>query len=193
MKSYRHILVLIHDERDGLPLLRQTVAMVGGLPIAITVGHLNADYAELEYGSDALVKDRQAQEVIAAKAMLSRLVSAVEAPVAVKEIVTIRRFKDVSDFIHQAGIDLVVVGHQNRLFGLYSSYSPGVCEPSRCRCVGQAPCPRVVCDKAGFSHGFAARKAIAYAGRHNLLKVIGNFPVLNLTKAQRALDKLDTA
>ena len=61
---------------------------------------------ELEYGSDALVKDRQAQEVIAAKAMLSRLVSAVEAPVAVKEIVTIRRFKDVSDFIHQAGIDL---------------------------------------------------------------------------------------
>lgn len=123
MKSYRHILVLIHDERDGLPLLRQTVAMVGGLPIAITVGHLNADYAELEYGSDALVKDRQAQEVIAAKAMLSRLVSAVEAPVAVKEIVTIRRFKDVSDFIHQAGIDLVVVGHQNRLFGLYSSYS----------------------------------------------------------------------
>ncbi len=112
MKSYRHILVLIHDERDGLPLLRQTVAMVRGLPIALTVGHLNADYAELEYGSDALVKDRQAQEVIA-----------VEAPVAVKEIVTIRRFKDVSDFIHQAGIDLVVVGHQNRLFGLYSSYS----------------------------------------------------------------------
>lgn len=97
--------------------------MVRGLPIALTVGHLNADYAELEYGSDALVKDRQAQEVIAAKAMLSRLVSAVEAPVAVKEIVTIRRFKDVSDFIHQAGIDLVVVGHQNRLFGLYSSYS----------------------------------------------------------------------
>ena len=63
MKSYRHILVLIHDERDGLPLLRQTVAMVRGLPIAITVGHLNADYAELEYGSDALVKDRQAQEI----------------------------------------------------------------------------------------------------------------------------------
>ncbi|MBH2694989.1 universal stress protein [Serratia marcescens] len=123
MKSYRHILVLIHDERDGLPLLRQTVAMVRGLPIAITVGHLNPDYAELEYGSDALVKDRQAQEVIATKAMLSRLVSAVDAPVAVKEIVTIRRFKDVSDFIHQAGIDLVVVGHQNRLFGLYSSYS----------------------------------------------------------------------
>ncbi|MBH3072547.1 universal stress protein [Serratia marcescens] len=123
MKSYRHILVLIHDERDGLPLLRQTVAMVRGLPIAITVGHLNTDYAELEYGSDALVKDRQAQEVIAAKAMLSRLVSAVDAPVAVKEIVTIRRFKDVNDFIHQAGIDLVVVGHQNRLFGLYSSYS----------------------------------------------------------------------
>ncbi len=65
----------------------------------------------------------KAQEVIAAKAMLSRLVSAVDAPVAVKEIVTIRRFKDVNDFIHQAGIDLVVVGHQNRLFGLYSSYS----------------------------------------------------------------------
>lgn len=85
MKSYRHILVLIHDERDGLPLLRQTVAMVRGLPIAITVGHLNADYAELEYGSDALVKDRQAQEVIAAKAMLSRLVSAVDAPVAVRK------------------------------------------------------------------------------------------------------------
>lgn len=123
MKSYRHILVLIHDEHDGLPLLRQTVAMVRGLPVAITVGHLNADYAELAYGSDALVKDRQAQEVIAAKAMLSRLVSAVDAPVAVKEIVTIRRFKDVSDFIRQAGIDLVVVGHQNRLFGLYSSYS----------------------------------------------------------------------
>lgn len=123
MKSYRHILVLIHDERDGLPLLCQTVAMVRRLPIAITVGHLNADYAELEYGSDALVKDRQAQEVIAAKAMLSRLVSAVDAPVAVKEIVTIRRFKDVNDFIHQAGIDLVVVGHQNRLFGFYSSYS----------------------------------------------------------------------
>ncbi|MCF1609459.1 universal stress protein [Serratia marcescens] len=123
MKGYRHILVLIHDERDGLPLLRQTAAMVRGKPIALTVGHLNADYAELEYGSDALIKDRQAQEVIAAKAMLSRLVSAVDVPVAVKEIVSIRRFKDVSDFIHQAGIDLVVVGHQNRLFGLYSSYS----------------------------------------------------------------------
>ncbi|TBU70692.1 universal stress protein [Serratia marcescens] len=123
MKGYRHILVLIHNERDGLPLLRQMAAMVRGKPIALTVGHFNADYAELEYGCDALIKDRQAQEVIAAKAMLSRLVSAVDVPVAVKEIVTIRRFKDVSDFIHQAGIDLVVVGHQNRLFGLYSSYS----------------------------------------------------------------------
>ncbi|SUI85731.1 Uncharacterised protein [Serratia marcescens] len=168
MKGYRHILVLIHNERDGLPLLSQAAAMVRGQPIALTVGHLNADYAELEYGSDALIKDRQAQEVIAAKAMLSRLVSAVDVPVAVKEIVTIRRFKDVSDFIHQAGIDLVVVGHQKPpvrpLFLLF----PGVCEPSRCRCVGQAPCSRVACDKADFSHGFAARKAIACGYRYGL-------------------------
>ncbi len=170
MKSYRHVLVMIHDERDGLPLLRQTAAMVHGLPVAITVGHLNADYAELEYGSDALIKDRQAQEVIAAKAMLSRLVRAVDAPVAVKQIVTLRRFKDVSDFIHQAGIDLVVVGHQNRLFGLYLFLVfSGVREPPRCRCVGQAPGPRVANDKADFSHGFAVLKALTCRCRCNPL------------------------
>ena len=82
MKSYRHVLVLIHDERDGVPLLR----------------------------------------------------------------VTLRRFK----------IDC-------------SALFSGVREPPRCRCVGQAPGPRVANDKADFSHGFAVRKALTCSCRCNPL------------------------
>ncbi|HCU1795539.1 TPA: universal stress protein, partial [Escherichia coli] len=43
--------------------------------------------------------------------------------VDVKEIVTIRRLRDVEVCVTEAGVDLVIMGHRNRLFGMISSHS----------------------------------------------------------------------
>jgi nucleotide-binding universal stress UspA family protein len=85
----------------------------------ITIGHLTSLYIV----SDTLTKGRQSAEIIAAKAMLSRLVEIVNFPVDVKEIVTISRFNDIEACVTEAGVDLVIMGHKNRLFGTLSSHS----------------------------------------------------------------------
>ncbi|GAB2941131.1 universal stress protein [Hafnia psychrotolerans] len=122
MQIYKHALLLLNDETDGQFLL-EGVQGFNEQGTAITLGHLTADYGELDIASDALTKDRQSAEVIAAKEMLSRLVDSVSFPVDVKEIVTIHRFKDVEAYVTEAGIDLVIMGHKNRLFGMLSSHS----------------------------------------------------------------------
>lgn len=74
MPIYQHALLLVQDERDGRLLLRHAERLNQQMNTRITVAHISADYAELDYLSDAQIKDRQSSEVIAAKAMLSRLV-----------------------------------------------------------------------------------------------------------------------
>ncbi|MFE4067791.1 universal stress protein, partial [Escherichia coli] len=74
MQIYRHALLLVQNETDGLLLLEQAERLAKEMGTRITVGHLSADYRELDYTSDSLTKDRQSREVIDAKAMLSRLV-----------------------------------------------------------------------------------------------------------------------
>lgn len=74
MPLYQHALLLVQDERDGRLLLHHAERLNQQMNTRITVAHISADYAELDYLSDSLTKDRQSSEVIAAKAMLSRLV-----------------------------------------------------------------------------------------------------------------------
>lgn len=123
MPIYKHALILLSDETDGQLLLQGVARGFQEQGTAITLGHLTSDYRELDIASDSLTKDHQSAEIIAAKAMLSRLVDTVSFPVDVKEIVTISRFKDVEACVKDSGVDLVIMGHKNRLFGTLSSHS----------------------------------------------------------------------
>ncbi len=123
MHMYRHALLLVQNETDGRIMLHHAERLAKEMGTRITVGHISSDYRELNYGSDAPEKDRQSNEVIEAKAMLSSLVESADIDVTVKSIVTIHRFKDVEALVETEGIDLVMLGHKNRLFGVYSSFS----------------------------------------------------------------------
>lgn len=123
MHMYRHALLLVQNETDGRLMLHHAERLVKDMGTRITVGHISSDYRELDYTSDANTKDRQSREVIEAKAMLSRLVESANIDVKVKSIVSIHRFKDVETLVEKEGIDLVMLGHKNRLFGVYSSFS----------------------------------------------------------------------
>lgn len=123
MQIYRHALLLVQNETDGLLLLQHAERLAKEMGTHITVGHISADYRELDYASDALTKDRQSQEVIDAKAMLSRLIESCSIDIKVRAIVSIHRFKDVEALVQQENIDLVMLGHKNRRFGVYSSVS----------------------------------------------------------------------
>ena len=93
MQIYRHALLLVQNETDGLLLLEQAERLAKEMGTRITVGHLSADYRELDYTSDSLTKDRQSREVIDAKAMLSRLVESSSIDINVRSIVSIHRFR----------------------------------------------------------------------------------------------------
>ena len=123
MPIYKHALILLSDETDGQLMLQGVAKGFHEQGTVITLGHLSSDYRELDIASDSLTKDRQSAEIIAAKAMLSRLVEAASFPVDVKEIVTISRFKDVEACVKDSAVDLVIMGHRNRLFGMLSSHS----------------------------------------------------------------------
>ena len=123
MQIYRHALLLVQNETDGLLLLEQAERLAKEMGTRITVGHHSADYRELDYTSDSLTKDRQSREVIDAKAMLSRLVESSSIDINVRSIVSIHRFRDVEAVVQHEDIDLVMLGHENRLFGVFSSFS----------------------------------------------------------------------
>ncbi len=93
MQIYRHALLLVQNETDGLLLLQHAERLAKEMGTRITVGHLSADYQELDYTSDSLTKDRQSREVIDAKAMLSHLVESSSIDLKVKSIVSIHRFR----------------------------------------------------------------------------------------------------
>jgi hypothetical protein len=119
MQIYRHALLLVQNETDGLLLLEQAERLAKEMGTRITVGHLSADYRELDYTSDSLTKDRQSREVIDAKAMLSHLVESSNIDIKVRAIVSIHRFRDVENVVKHEDIDLVMLGHKNRLFGVF--------------------------------------------------------------------------
>ena len=123
MHIYRHALLLVQNETDGLLLLQHAERLAKEMATRITVGHLSADYREMDYTSDSLIKDRQSREIIDAKAMLSRLVESCSIDIKVRSIVSIHRFRDVEAVAQHEDIDLVMLGHKNRLFGVYSSFS----------------------------------------------------------------------
>ncbi|SAD65237.1 Uncharacterised protein [Enterobacter hormaechei] len=107
MQIYRHALLLVQNETDGLLLLEQAERLAKEMGTRITVGHLSADYRELDYTSDSLTKDRQSREVIDAKAMLSHLVESSNIDIKVRAIVSIHRLPDniplgIGQLIHNA-------------------------------------------------------------------------------------------
>lgn len=123
MHIYKHALILVHDETDGRLLLAHAERLVNQMATQITVGHISEDYRELNYTFDAPTQDLQSREVIKDKAMLSKLVEATKINVHVRSIVSIHRFKDISLLIEKEKIDLVMLGHKNRIFGVYRSFS----------------------------------------------------------------------
>jgi hypothetical protein len=119
MQIYRHALLLVQNETDGLLLLEQAERLAKEMGTRITVGHLSADYRELDYTSDSLTKDRQSREVIDAKAMLSRLVESSSIDINVRSIVSIHRFRDVEAVVQHEDIDLVMLGHKTACSGFF--------------------------------------------------------------------------
>ncbi|XBS71512.1 universal stress protein [Acerihabitans sp. KWT182] len=123
MSIYKHALVLAYDEADGRLLLSHASRLAKAYGTKITVAHIGFDWRWLDYTSDTLTKNRQAREVIEAKAMFSRLIESADCPVAAREIVTMYRFREVERLIKKEGIDLLMVGHRNRFMGVLSSFS----------------------------------------------------------------------
>lgn len=114
---YQHALVLINNEKDGQLLLQSVAENFYQPGTEITLAHITDDYRELDITSDAFMKDSQSEEIIMAKAMLSHLVEKCRFPVGVKGLVAIHHFADIARYIDETDVDLVIMGHTNRLFG----------------------------------------------------------------------------
>lgn len=123
MQIYRHALLLVHNEIDGLLLLQHAERLSKEMKTNITIGHISRDYRELDYIIDSPTKNIQSHEIIMDKDMLSRLVESSRIDIKVRSIVSIHRFREVEAIVQQEGVDLVMLGHKNRLFGEYSSFS----------------------------------------------------------------------
>lgn len=123
MTYYRHALVLAHDAIDGEVLLTHGCKMAHALGTKITIGHIRSDYRELQYLNDNTIVDKQSKHVIEAKEMFSELAKNIDFPAGIEELASITRFKDIDHLISERQIDLLIVGHKNRLFGVLSSYS----------------------------------------------------------------------
>ncbi|WP_230492496.1 universal stress protein [Martelella alba] len=120
---YHHALVLAHDEQDGAILLAAAVELAADSDMKITLGHIQSDWRLMNYVSDSLMDDREAQDVIAAKNMLSRVAGAVAYPVDTLELVSMRRFDELRALVADKSIDLVITGHHNRFMGVLTSGS----------------------------------------------------------------------
>ncbi|MGP3593702.1 universal stress protein [Vagococcus sp. WN89Y] len=120
---YKHALVLINNEEDGQQILQSIAQNFYQFGTAITLAHVTEDFRELDITSDAFMKDSQSEEIILAKAMLSHLVEKCSFPVQVKEFVALRYFDDITHYIDREGIDLLIMGHKNRLFGSFCAHA----------------------------------------------------------------------
>lgn len=123
MPVYHHALVLINSSLDGVPLLAHAVKMAEENAMRITIAHISTDYRALNYVSDSLLDDDVSREVIQAKELLNELAMTVSLPVQTLSLVTTRRFADVEECVRQRNIDLIIVGHHNRLLGVLASHS----------------------------------------------------------------------
>lgn len=123
MQSHKHALVLFNDGIDGHILLQGVARDFYNRGTKITLAHISVDYRELDIVCDAMTKDRMSSDIISTKEIFSHLAECATFPVDVKEIVTLNRFKEVNTFVKEAGVDLVIMGHQTRFLGMFSSYS----------------------------------------------------------------------
>lgn len=117
MSSYRHILVLIRNADDGRILLEQATDLAQSSQARVTVGHVAMDYQALNFISDSQMNDTQSRQIIDIKGWLSGLIKNVTWPVATTLIISMDRMKALNQFMEANAVDLLLVGHQNRLFG----------------------------------------------------------------------------
>ncbi len=73
MTCYTHALILVNDKNDGPLLLNRAVTLAQPLGMKITLAHISVDYREMNYVSDSLMDDVVSEEVVKAKAFLSKL------------------------------------------------------------------------------------------------------------------------
>ena len=122
MPIYQHALLLVQDERDGRLLLRHAERLNQQMNTRITVAHISADYAELDYLSDAQIKRSPVQRGDRRQSHAQPPGGRLLNPLEVRAMVSIHRFKDVEALIAREGVDLLLLGHQNRPFGVYASF-----------------------------------------------------------------------
>ncbi|TKI07843.1 universal stress protein [Martelella alba] len=121
MNAYKHILILVQNENDGAVLLQRAESIAAGRKADVLLAHITENYRAMNYVGDSLYNDVQSREVIAA--MFSRLCSKTTIPFMVKELVTLSRFKDIAELVVRHNIELVMLGHHNRSWGVCSSFS----------------------------------------------------------------------
>ncbi len=123
MKNYHHLLVLVRNKGDGLPLLEHACKIAANDQAILTLGHFAIDYRAMNYVSDCLMNDAAASELIQAKSLLSELAHNSDWPVATTLLFSQDRIAELRRFISHNGVDLVICGHKNRVFGLLTSRS----------------------------------------------------------------------
>lgn len=121
MACYRHALVLIEDQNDGLVLLEHAASVAESLDMTITLAHISDDYRSMNYVADSMMNDVVADEIIRAKTLFSQLLLTTPHPVNVRHFVTLRRLEEIEQCIRQSGIDLLIAGHRNRLMSMFTS------------------------------------------------------------------------
>ncbi|TKI03965.1 universal stress protein [Martelella alba] len=123
MGIYNHVLILIHDENDGLTLLNHVTSLPETRGAKVSLCHLRDEFHPLEYISDTPADDSQSPEAIAAREMLNRVANQAPNRADIAFMAIIRRFKDLEKFVERNNIDLVVAGHKNRFLGTLTSRS----------------------------------------------------------------------
>lgn len=122
MKHYQHILVLVNDEQDGPLLLHRANQMVHQ-DARITLAHIMIDYRAMNYISDSMMNDAGSNQVIEIKALLNHLAASSPYPVTTRVIISLDKVRALATFIRKQEVDLVIIGHHNRLFGVLTSRS----------------------------------------------------------------------
>lgn len=89
----------------------------------LTLAHIVMDYRALNYVSDSVMNDVESEQVIRSKEMLSKVIAGTGCPASTRVIVSLDRFRALAKFIINEHVDLVIVGHRNRLFGVLTSRS----------------------------------------------------------------------
>ena len=121
--NYQHIVVLFNDRLDGYVLLQDAAELAQKYQARLSLCHVLPDLRAEDYVSDSLMDDKESQQIIATKALLSELVKTVSWPVSGTLIISLDETTPLEDYARNGAVDLLVCGHKNRVFGRMTSHA----------------------------------------------------------------------